>query len=627
MKKNKIKSILIENAFLFIGGGYLAIQCSRVIEKIGKFDINKMQLLLNEVMGQIALHPFIIPTKEELKFLPLLGVAFIIFTMNRINKIKNYMKDTAYGSAKWADIKEIQKRFGGKKKSIILSKNIKIDINTRRTNINDNVMYLGSSGSGKTRFCIKPNIMESCLNNIWDGLIITDPKKELLVECGKLLKDSGYDVKVLDLKDWEGNSWNPFNYFYTDEDVLSFVKSLIKNTNGENTNGEKFWENASILLFNAIFFYLIEKCPLEDRNLINVKKLINLCMVKEEDEEHISTLDIMFNKLEEENPNSKALGYYKSFKQGSGKTLKSIIISCLANLNFIGLEKIDRTLSGKDEFDLANIGYNKTAIFITMSDVDNAYNFLGTMFIDQMLNAMIKKRDKERNKPYVHMLLDEFAQLGTLNNFPERISVIRSRNISATIILQSIQQLKANYKGKDEIIVENCNTKVVLSTSESAKWVSDKLGKMTIDNQTTSKSYGKSKGSSINNSQISRNLLDPNEVEYMDNNKEIIMIKGHLPILDFKYDITKHRLYKKLGDVNDENNKNNYYLNEPLKNKSNSSLDNMIKDILENENKNIMEELINDLKAEDVEIDGNAAEEELMNLEEELMNEFSDIVG
>lgn len=625
MKKNKIKSILIENAFLFIGGGYLAIQCSRVIEKIGKFDISKMQLLLNKVMGQIALHPFIIPTKEELKFLPLLGTAFIIFTMNRINKIKNYMKDTAYGSSKWADIKQIQKKFSGKK-NLVLSQNVRLNTDTRKTNVNDNVMLLGSSGSGKTRYYVKPNIMESCLKNVWNGFIVTDPKKELLIETGKLLKDSGYDVKVLDLKDWEGNCWNPFNYFYEDEDVLSFVKSLIKNTNGE-TNGDKFWENASILLFNAVFFYLIEKCPIEDRNLVNVKKLINLCSVKEEEEDHISTLDIMFNKLEEENPNSKAVGYYKSFKMGSGKTLKSIIISCLANLNFIGLEKVDRTLSGKDEFDLENIGYNKTTVFITMSDVDTAYNFLGSMFIDQMLNAMIKKRDKERNKPYVHMLLDEFAQLGTLNNFPERISVIRSRNISVTIVLQSIQQLKANYKDKDEIIIENCNTKVVLATSESAKWVSEKLGKQTIDNQTTSKSYGRNKSNSTNNSQISRNLLDANEVEQLDNSKEIIIIKGSLPILDNKYDITKHKLYKKLGDVNDDSNKNNYYLNKPLKNKNNSSLDNMIKDILENENKNIMEELINDLKAEDVEIDGNAAEEELMNLEEELMNEFSDIVG
>ena len=616
MKSDKIKSILIQNSLLFVGLSYLSVPFNRIKATIPDFNISKLAELLSKTLESVKSSPLFIPTAAELKTMGTIGIAMAFFFFYRLTKIKNTMTGKQYGSSRWATDKEM-KMFKGKK-NILLSKNVKLNIDTRKTNINDNILLLGSSGSGKTRFYVKPQIMESCLNNVWDGFIVTDPKKELLIETGKLLKDSGYDVKVLDLKDWEGNSWNPFNYFYTDEDVLSFVKSLIKNTNGENTNGDKFWENASILLFNAVFFYLIEKCPIEDRNLVNVKKLINLCSVKEEDEEHISTLDIMFKHLEEENPDSKAVSFYKSFKQASGKTLKSIIISCLSNLNFIGLEKIDRTLSGKDEFDLANVGYNKTVIFICMSDVDNAYNFLGGMFIDQMLNAMIKKRDKERNKPYVHMLLDEFAQLGSLNNFPERMSVIRSRNISATIVLQSIQQLKSNYKGKEEIIIENCNTKVVLSTSESAEWVSKKLGKMTIDNQTFTK--GK-KSNSRNESQLGRELLTQSEVEQLPNNKEIIMIKGKYPILDYKYDIKKHKLYNKLGDVNEEDNKNNYYLEEPMR-KNISSLDKLIKEQLEAENKNIMAEIINDLKADNVEFDGNV-EDELMN---DLMNDFNELM-
>lgn len=616
MKSDKIKSILIQNSLLFVGLSYLSIPFNRIKNTIPDFNISKLAEVLSRTLESVKASPLFIPTTAELKTMGTIGIAMAFFFFYRLTKIKNVMPGKQYGSSRWATNKEM-KIFKGKK-NLLLSKNVKLNIDTRKTGVNDNVLLLGSSGSGKTRYYVKPNLMEACLNNVWDGFIVTDPKKELLIECGKLLKDSGYDVKVLDLKDWEGNCWNPFNYFYTDEDVLSFVKSLIKNTNGENTNGDKFWENASILLFNAVFFYLLEKCPIEDRNLVNVKKLINLCSVKEEDEEHISTLDIMFKHLEEENPNSKAVSFYKSFKQASGKTLKSIIISCLANLNFIGLEKIDRTLSGKDEFDLANIGYNKIAIFITMSDVDNAYNFLGGMFVDQMLNAMIKKRDKERNKPYVHMLLDEFAQLGSLNNFPERMSVIRSRNISATIVLQSIQQLKSNYKGKEEIIIENCNTKVVLSTSESAEWVSKKLGKMTIDNNTYTK--GK-KSNSRNESQLGRELLTQSEVEQLQNNKEIIMIKGKYPILDYKYDITKHKFYKNLGDVNDENNKNNYYLNEPIK-KNISSLDKLIKEQLEAENKNIMQEIINDLKTDNVEFDGNV-EDELMN---DLINDFNELM-
>lgn len=622
MKSDKIKSILIENSLLFAGISYFSIPFTRVIHSIQNFDISKLNEALNLTLGAIKSSPLIIPNTAELETIGFIGLVMLFFTLHRLSNIKNYMKDKAYGSSRWANNREMKELSG--KKNILLSKNIKLNIDTRKTKLNDNVLVLGSSGSGKTRFFIKPQILESCKNEVFKGLIITDPKKELVIETGKLLKESGYDVKVLDLKDWEGNVWNPFNYFYTDEDVLSFVKSLIKNTNGENTNGDKFWENASILLFNAVFFYLIEKCPIEDRNLVNVKKLINLCSVKEEDEEHISNLDLMFKHLENENPNSKALSFYKSFKQASGKTLKSIIISCLANLNFIGLEKIDRTLSGKDEFDLENIGYNKTAVFITMSDVDNTYNFLGGMFIDQMLNAMIKKRDRERNKPPVMILADEFAQLGTLNNFAERISVIRSRNIAITIILQSIQQLKANYKGKDEIIIENCNSKVVLSTSESAKWVSEKLGKQTIDNQTHSRSYGKGKSSSTNDSQMARNLLDANEVEQLDNSKEIIMIKGKFPMLDDKYDITKHKLYKKLGDVNDDDNKNNYYLVEPVK-ENKSSLDKFIKEQLEIENKNIMQDILNDLRADNVEFDGNV-DEALEELTDELMNDLNEIV-
>ena len=291
---------------------------------------------------------------------------------------------------------------------------------------------------------LEKNVNFAGLNKVFNGLVVTDPKGELLIETGSVMKKHGYDVKVFDIKNWKGNYWNPFNYFEKDTDILSFVNSLVENTNKGQKGSDPFWDNAAMLLFNSIFFYLKEKCNKEDRNLINVKRLLNLATVSENSENYKSTLDIMIEELEKENPTSKSVEFYKSFKKASGKTLKSIIITCLSRLNFIGLDEVDQMLM-YDDMNIQDIGYKKTVLYICIPDDDSSFNFLSGMFIDQVFRVLIRKADNERNKPYIHLFLDEFANIGKLNYFCEKISTIRSRNISTTLVVQNTQQIENLY--------------------------------------------------------------------------------------------------------------------------------------------------------------------------------------
>ena len=536
-------------------GNIFGFQFFRVAKDYEVVNINNIQEVMTKVVENIQAHFFFIPTSDYIKVPIIVCVAAFCYYTIRSTNIKKYMKDDGYGSSRWANKQEIA-RLGDKHKNIILAENVKLSINTRYTKINDNILLLGTSGSGKTRFYIKVNLMESALNDVFQGIVVTDPKGELLIETASMMEKYGYTVKVFDIKNWNGNHWNPFAYFEKDVDILSFVNSLVENTNKGQKGGDPFWDNASVLLFNSVFFYLKEKCGPEDRNLLNVKKLIKLAAVSEDDDSFESTLDIMMKNLEKENSTSKAVEYYKEFKKGADKTLKSIIITCLSRLNFIGLDEVDKMLS-YDDMNIQDIGYKKTILYICIPDDDSTFNFLSGMFIDQLFRVLIRKADINRKKPFIHFLLDEFANIGKLNYFCEKISTIRSRNISTTLVVQNTQQIENLYKGQEKVIIENCNTKLVLGTSECAKWVSEKLGAMTIDNKTTGGSKGRNASSNYNNSQMKRNLMDANEVEQLDKSKCIIMTQGNYPILANKYKIETHKLYKELGDVN-EDNKNNY---------------------------------------------------------------------
>ena len=618
--KQKKSSLLKQAIAIFLGGNLFGFQFYRVAKDYKSVNINNIQEVMGKVLFNIQNHFLFIPTKQYSNVIVIVGLIAFCYYVIRSSNIKKYMKDDGYGSARWANKDEIVK-LGEKKHNLLLADNVKLSTNTRYTKINNNVLLVGTSGSGKTRFYIKPNLMESALNNVFQGIIVTDPKGELLIETGSVMKKHGYDVKVFDIKNWKGNYWNPFNYFEKDTDILSFVNSLVENTNKGQKGSDPFWDNAAMLLFNSIFFYLKEKCNKEDRNLINVKRLLNLATVSENSENYKSTLDIMIEELEKENPTSKSVEFYKSFKKASGKTLKSIIITCLSRLNFIGLDEVDKMLS-YDDMNIQDIGYKKTVLYICIPDDDSSFNFLSGMFIDQVFRVLIRKADNERNKPYIHLFLDEFANIGKLNYFCEKISTIRSRNISTTLVVQNTQQIENLYKGQEKVIIENCNTKLVLGTSECAKWVSEKLGAMTIDTRTTGGSKGKNASRNYNNNQMKRNLLDANEVEQLPKDKCIIMSQGNYPILANKYKIEKHKLYKELGDVN-ENNSNNYEF-KPINKEMNlkNTLIEQIEKAEKIDEEKIMEELVNDLSGE---LDGIA--DNLEELGEMLDQEFSNIVN
>lgn len=607
---NKQKDSLFKQSIaIFILGNIFGFQFFRVSKNYESANVNNIQEIMTKVSDNVQNNFFFLPTKEYLNVVIIIAIiAFCYYTI-RSNNIKKYMKDDGYGSARWANKNEVRK-LAEKNNNLLLADKVKLSTNTRYTKINNNVLLIGTSGSGKTRFYIKPNLMESALNNVFQGIIVTDPKGELLIETGSVMEEHGYNIKVFDIKNWKGNHWNPFKYFKKDTDILSFVNSLVENTNKGQKGSDPFWDNAAMLLFNSIFFYLKEKCPEEDRNLINVKTLLNLATVSENSENYKSTLDIMIEELEKENPASKSVEFYKSFKKASGKTLKSIIITCLSRLNFIGLDEVDKMLA-YDDINIQDIGYKKTVLYICIPDDDSSFNFLSGMFIDQVFRVLIRKADDERNKPYIHLFLDEFANIGKLNYFCEKISTIRSRNISTTLVVQNTQQIENLYKGQEKVIIENCNTKLVLGTSECSKWVSEKLGAMTIDNKTTGGSKGKNSSTSYNNNQMKRNLLDPNEVEQLPKDKCIIMCQGMFPIMADKYKIEAHKLYKQLGDVNENNNNNFEFIskNKIIKNKLTEQIE--MAEIMD-ENR-LIAELAEDLQGELDEI-ANELDDEFKNI-------------
>lgn len=554
--KSRKQSLLISTALMYIVAIVISFQFYRVYVTYPIFTINNIEEAIDIMSENMRNDFFFMPTKEYFKIAGMILLIAIGYLMIKTDEVsKRYMKDTAYGTSRWATDKEI-KKLGEKKYNIILAENVKQSLNTRKTHLNNLVLVQGPSGSGKTRFVVKPQLMEIARTGCQRGVILMDPKGELVIETATMMKKYGYEVKIFDVKDFQGNSWNPFVYFKSEKDILSFVKSLIANTDDkEKKGGDAFWDSASILLFNSVIFYLMEFCSPSERNLINVKELIRLAQASEDNEKFKSKLDLLMEKAEQEKPKSKAVEFYKDFKKAAGKTLKSIIITCMARLNFIGIEEIDNMLM-KDEFDLESVGDEKTVIYIIIPDDDTAFNFLSALFIDQLFSTLMRKADKMRKKNNIQIILEEQANIGKITNFAEKLSTVRSRNISIISIFQDIQQIESLYKGQEKVILQNFNTKLILGADESAEWVSKKLGKMTIDNRTSGKSKGKNSSSSINESQMARDLMTPDEVQRMDKNKCIIMTQGNYPILANKYDIAKHPFYKELGDVNEDNENN-----------------------------------------------------------------------
>lgn len=545
MRKDK----QVELVFYFVGAVFIAWLSVLVAPCIheGLFDAI---IYLNEAMNS----PFSFELcQDTLKCIliseSIYSFSYLAYYYNR----KNYRRNEEYGSAKWANNKAVNKKYTEKDYSSnkILSQNVRIGLDGRRHRRNLNTLVIGGSGAGKTRFFGKPNLMQ-CNTSF----VILDPKGEQLRDVGNLLEKEGYVIKVVDLINMNrSHCYNPFRYIKDDKDVLKLITNLIRNTTpkGSQTN-DPFWEKSETALLEALCLYLLHEAPEEEQNFTMVMEMIAAAEVKEDDEEYQSPLDELFERLEIRNPNSLALKQYKIYKQAAGKTAKSILISVGVRLSAFNLESI-ASLTATDELELDLVGERKTAIFAVIPDNDSTFNFLIGMLYTQLFQMLYYQADIVHGGALpvpVHFLMDEFANVALPDEFDKLLSTMRSRLIFVSIIIQNLAQIKGLYKDSWESIVGNCDTLYYLGGNEQSthKFMSEYLGKETLDTNTYGKSSGRSGNYSTNYQQAGRELLTPDEVRLLDNDYGLLFIRGERPVFDKKYDILKHPRINETTDGN-----------------------------------------------------------------------------
>ena len=545
MRKDK----QVELVFYFVGAVFIAWLSVLVAPCIheGLFDAI---IYLNEAMNS----PFSFELcQDTLKCILLsesiYSFSYLTYYYNR----KNYRRNEEYGSAKWANNKAVNKKYAEKDyySNKILSQNVRIGLDGRRHRRNLNTLVIGGSGAGKTRFFGKPNLMQ-CNTSF----VILDPKGEQLRDVGNLLEKEGYVIKVVDLINMNrSHCYNPFRYIKDDKDVLKLITNLIRNTTpkGSQTN-DPFWEKSETALLEALCLYLLHEAPEEEQNFTMVMEMIAAAEVKEDDEEYQSPLDELFERLEIRNPNSLALKQYKIYKQAAGKTAKSILISVGVRLSAFNLESI-ASLTATDELELDLVGERKTAIFAVIPDNDSTFNFLIGMLYTQLFQMLYYQADIVHGGALpvpVHFLMDEFANVALPDEFDKLLSTMRSRLIFVSIIIQNLAQIKGLYKDSWESIVGNCDTLYYLGGNEQSthKFMSEYLGKETLDTNTYGKSSGRSGNYSTNYQQAGRELLTPDEVRLLDNDYGLLFIRGERPVFDKKYDILKHPRINETTDGN-----------------------------------------------------------------------------
>lgn len=476
---------------------------------------------------------------------------------------KKYRKNMEYGSARWGTSEDIKPYIDPAfENNIILTQTERLTMNNRpkdpKTARNKNVLIIGGSGSGKTRFWLKPNLMQCASETYPVSFVVTDPKGSIVVECGKLLLRKGYEIRILNTINFKKSMhYNPFAYLHSEKDILKLVMTLIANTKGGNEkNSGDFWTQAEALLYSALIAYIHYEAPIEEQNFSTLLALVNAMETREDDEDFQNPVDLMFKALEKEKPDCFAVRQYKKYKLAAGKTAKSILISCGARLAPFDIQEL-RDLMAYDELALDTIGDRKTALFLIMSDTDTTFNFVLAMLQSQLLNLLCDKADDfygGRLPVHVRLLLDEFANIGQIPNFDKLIATIRSREISAAIVLQSLSQLKAIYKDAAEIISDNCDSTVFLSgRGKNAKEIAEALGKETIDTYNTGESRGREKSYSLNYQKLGKELMSQDEIAVMDGGKCILQLRGVRPFFSDKYDITKHPFYKYLSDYHPKN--------------------------------------------------------------------------
>lgn len=491
-------------------------------------------------------------------------VTALIFRLILYYKAKNAKKfrhGEEYGSARWGNRKDIEPFEDPVfENNIILTETERLTMNSRpkapKYARNKNVIVIGGSGSGKTRFYVKPNLMQMTDRVSY---VVTDPKGTIIVECGKMLVNGGYRIKVLNTINFKKSMhYNPFHYIRSEKDILKLVNTIIANTKGEGEKStEDFWIKAERLLYSALIGYIWYEAPEEEQNFSTLLEFINASETREDDEEFKNAVDELFEELEAENPEHFAVRQYRKYKLAAGKTAKSILISCGARLAPFDIQEL-REIMSYDEMELDMIGDQKTAMFVIISDTDDTFNFVVAIMYTQLFNLLCDKADDEHGGrlPYhVRLLLDEFSNIGQIPKFDKLIATIRSREISASIILQSQSQLKTIYKDAAETITGNCDTVLFLGGKESStlKEISETLGKETIDLYNTSDTRGTSQSYGLNYQKTGKELMSRDELAVMDGNKCILQLRGVRPFLSNKYDITKHKRYKELADADKRN--------------------------------------------------------------------------
>ena len=477
----------------------------------------------------------------------------------RSKNAKKFRKGIEYGSARWGTPEDIKPYIDEDFYNNILLTNTEwLTMNSRPKNPkfarNKNVLVIGGSGSGKTRFFVKPNLMQ-----MTTSYCVTDPKGTILVECGKMLQKGGYKIRSLNTINFKKSMhYNPFAYIRSEKDILKLVNVIIANTKGDGEkSGEDFWVKAERLLYCALIGYIYYEAPEEEKNFITLLDLINASEAREDDENYKSTVDMLFDRLAEREPEHFAVKQYVKFKQAAGKTLKSILISCGARLAPFDIKEL-RDLMEYDELELDTLGDEKTALFVIISDTDDTFNFVVAIMYSQLFNLLCDKADNEyggRLPVHVRCLLDEFSNIGQIPKFEKLIATIRSREISACIILQAQSQLKAIYKDNADTIIGNCDTTLFLGGKEKStlKELSETLGKETIDMYNTSETRSNQNSYGTNYQKLGKELMSQDELSVMDGGKCILQLRGVRPFLSDKYDITKHPRYKMLSDDNKNN--------------------------------------------------------------------------
>lgn len=503
---------------------------------------------LNEALN----HPFQIQwTNSTLKTIGIFLIIYVLGVGMYLSSSKNYRRTEEYGSAKWANPNTVCKKYANKDyfANKVFSQNVRMGLDGKKHRRNLNTVVIGGSGAGKTRFYAKPNIMQ-CNTSF----VVLDPKGEIIRSVGHLLEENCYVIKVIDLIDMSKSlGYNPFHYIQSDKDVLKLITNLIRNTTpkGSSTN-DPFWEKSETALLEALMLYLYHYAPEDEQNFTMVMEMLNYAEVKEDEEDYESPLDELFKRLEMIDSNSLALKQYKIYKQAAGKTAKSILISVGVRLAAFNLEEL-ASLTKYDEMELEQIGERKTALFAIIPDNDSTFNFVVGMLYTQLFQMLYYQADYVHGGELpvpVHFLMDEFANVALPDEFDKLLSTMRSRQIFVSIILQNLAQIKALYKDSWESILGNCDETYYLGGNEQSthKYISELLGKETLDTNTYGKSEGRSGNYSTNYQQTGRELLTADEVRLLNNNYGLLFIKGERPVKDKKYDLLKHPNIKQTLD-------------------------------------------------------------------------------